>query len=197
MPQSQQAGDACFSHHEAIRLLEAVATGEQAALTAFYEKTSALVYSLALRILQEPLAAQDVTLEVYTQVWRSAAQYDVQRGTPLAWLYTITRTRALDRLRTRAQQQQREQSLALVSQVPDRQPGPAESSIINEAQRLVQNAMQGLPSEQREVIELAYYAGLSHRDIAARLAQPLGTVKTRIRLGMLHLRARLSPVIGD
>ena len=192
----QRDGEACLPTHEVTQLLQGITAGDQEALTTFYDRTSALVYSLALRMLREPVAAQDITLEVYAQVWRQASQYAPHRGTPIAWLYAMTRSRALDRLRTGARLHQREQPLELVLQVPDTQPGPAESSVTHEEQRLVQEALQSLLPEQREVIELVYFAGLSHRDIAAHLAQPLGPVKTRIRLGMLRLRERLSSALG-
>ena len=195
MPQSQDVRESHLPDDEEMAWLPAVAAGDQAAMALLYDRTSALVYGLGLRMRRDPVVAEDVTLEVYLQAWRQASQYDPQRGTLMAWLFTIARSRALDRLRAGSQRQQREQPLEAAFHLPDTHPGPEETSAVNQAQRLVQEALQSLAPEQREVIELAYFAGLSHRDIASVLAQPLGTIKTRIRLGMLHLRARLLPVV--
>jgi RNA polymerase sigma-70 factor (ECF subfamily) len=109
----------------------------------------------------------------------------------------ITRSRALDRRRASMLQQQREQSLDIELHLLDTTPGPAETSVAQQEYVLVQAALQSLPPEQRQVIELAYFSELSHRDIAEVLGLPLGTVKIRIRLGMLHLRVHLLPVIRE
>lgn len=176
-----------------VVLLQAIATGDEAAMATLYDATSAMVYGLALRILGDPTAAEEVTMEVYLQVWNQAAQYDAQRGTPNAWLCTITRSRALDQRRKSDRYHQREWPLEVVEHMPDTAPSPADLSVTQQEHILVHGALQRLPPEQREIIELAYFAGLSHRDIAERLGQPLGTVKTRIRLGMDHLRSHLLP----
>ena len=197
MPQSHDARAEGPSGGDLATLIQAVVAGDQMAMARLYDTTSALIYGLVLRILSDPSEAQDVTLEVYLQVWRQAAQYDPQRGTLLAWLGAIAHSRALDRRRMNRRHQQREEPLEMVAHVPEATPDPAEASVIRQQQHLVQEALQSLAPEQREAIELAYFAGLSHRAIATRLAQPLGTIKTRIRLGMQHLRARLVPVVGE
>lgn len=179
------------------QLLQAIATGDEAAMATLYDTTSAMVYGLALRILGDPTAAEEVTMEVYLQVWHQAAQYDEQRGMPSTWLLTITRSRAIDRRRSSARYQQREWPLEVAEHLPDGAPNPAEISATRQRHFLVQGALRNLPPEQREIIELAYFSGLSHRAIAELLGQPLGTVKTRIRLGMVHLREHLLPLVKD
>ena len=175
-------------------LIRQAAQGDQAALGALYDATSHLVYGLALRILGNTATAEEVTIEVYTQVWRQAAAYDPERGAPSAWLLTLTRSRAIDRLRSEAREPRQEQPLEMAAAVPTATPNPEEASVVAEQRRLVQAALATLAPEQREAIELAYFSGFSHSEIAARLGQPLGTVKTRIRQGMMKLRELLHPL---
>jgi RNA polymerase sigma-70 factor (ECF subfamily) len=189
----------------ALRLREAAlaalvaraAQGDHQALAALYDETSALVYGLALRILRDQQAAEDVTIDVYAQVYQQGSRYDANRGTPAAWLVTVTRSRALDRLRQETQRREREEPLEATPCLPSRTAGPEEDSATTEVWRLVQRALARLTPEQRQVIELAYYAGLSHHEIAAKLGQPLGTVKTRIRTGMMLLRERLRSLLPE
>ncbi len=184
------------SDTELVRVLCLMATGDQTALAHFYDMTSALVYGLTLRIVGDSDGAEDVTLEVYNQVWNQASRYEPQRGTPVAWLLTIARSRALDWRRVLHLRQQREAPLDVDAiQTSDTQPTPAEASLFSEQRAHVHAALASLAPEQREAIELAYYGGVSHRDIADHLQQPLGTIKTRIRLGMLHLRDRLAAFV--
>ncbi len=175
-------------------LIHQVAQGDQQALGTFYDATSPLVYGLALRILGNTATAEEVTLDVYTQVWRQAAVYNAQRGTPSAWLFMLTRSRAIDLVRSQAQEQKRIASLE-VAEMFTLVSTPEESSVAAEQRRLVQAAFAALTPEQREALELAYFSGLSQGDIAARLGLPLGTVKTRIRLGMMRLRELLRPLV--
>jgi RNA polymerase sigma-70 factor (ECF subfamily) len=175
-------------------LIHRIAHGDQQALGTFYDTTSSLVYGLALRIVGNAAAAEDVTLDVYMQVWRQAAVYNAQRGTPTAWLFMLTRSRAIDLLRSQMQEQKHTAALAgaetFTSAVT-----PEESTVVTERRRLVRTAFAALAPEQREVLDLAYFSGLSHGDIAARLSLPLGTVKTRIRLGIARLRELLHPLL--
>jgi RNA polymerase sigma-70 factor (ECF subfamily) len=177
-------------------LIVRLAHGEQQALAALYDATSAYVYGLALRIVQDQADAEDVTIEVYTQIYQQASHYDASRGTPLAWLLMLTRSRALDRRRHNAPHQQREAPLEMAASTPSTVPTPEEWSAERDVQRAVQNALALLSPEQRQVIEIAYYEGLSHREIAEKLGQPLGTVKTRIRTAMMALRDLLYPLIA-
>jgi RNA polymerase sigma-70 factor (ECF subfamily) len=179
-----------------ISLVQRVATGDQAALAALYDTTNRLVYGLVLRVLGDASSAEEVLLDVYTQVWRQAASYDINRGGPLAWLTTIARSRAIDRLRSGWQDQQRKEPLDALGDAPAAAASPEEMTVASERQRFVREALSSLTPEQREVIELAYYSGLSHSEIATKLNQPLGTVKTRTRLGMMKLREALGPLLG-
>lgn len=176
--------------HEQVALIRRVADGEERALSSLYDATSRLLYGLLLRMLNDTGAAEEVLLDVYTQVWRQAAQYDPRRGTPLGWLTTIARSRAIDRLRAGRSKEGRHESLDLSVQTATTE-NLEEAMTMRETQRTVRAALGTLPPEQREAIELAYYAGLSHSEIAAETGQPLGTVKTRIRLGMVRLREAL------
>lgn len=178
-----------------IAQIAQIATGDQAALAQFYELTNRMAFGLILRILSDRSTAEEVLLDVYTQVWRQAGHYNRERGTPLAWLTTIARTRALDRLRSGRQEMQRKESLEVVSEVRSFAADPEEAAASNEHQRLVRRALAKLTVEQRQILELAYFSGLSHSEIAAHLGQPLGTVKTRARLGMLKLKEMLAPMM--
>ena len=178
--------------HEAAALIRSVAQSDQHALAALYDSTSRLVYGLVLRILRDAGAAEEVLLDVYAQVWRQAAQYSERRGSPLAWLTTIARSRAIDRLRAGRHEEQRGQQLDLAVQTATTE-NLEEAMALRETQAKVRAALAALAPEQREVIELAYYSGMSHSEIAARTGQPLGTVKTRTRLGMMKLRELLAP----
>jgi RNA polymerase sigma-70 factor (ECF subfamily) len=172
-----------------------VAEGDQSALAALYDATNRVVFGLVLRILSDRSTAEEVLLDVYTQVWRQAALYDRKRGAPLAWLMTIARSRAIDRFRSGRMDQQSRESLDDLGHLSSNSLNPEENTALSERQRLVRSALNTLSAEQREVIELAYYGGLSHSEIALRLGQPLGTVKTRTRLGMMKLREALTPML--
>jgi RNA polymerase sigma-70 factor, ECF subfamily len=178
-------------------LVERVASGDQSALAALYDATNRLIYSLVLRVLGDMSSAEEVLMDVYTQVWRQAASYDANRGAPLAWMATIARSRAIDRLRSGWQDQHRKEPLDVLGDAPANAASPEESAVASERQRFVREALDLLTPEQRQVIELAYYSGLSHSEIAEKLNQPLGTVKTRTRLGMMKLREALAPLLGE
>jgi RNA polymerase sigma-70 factor, ECF subfamily len=173
--------------------MRASAAGDQAGFTKFYDATQRQVYGLLMRMLKNPASAEEVMLDVYLQVWRQAASYDTSRGSVLAWLMTITRSRALDRLRASANQMRESDDLETVSlTVAAETDTPEESSLLNERSKLVRQALAQLTPEQRLLIETAYFEGLSHGELAERFALPLGTVKTRIRSGMTVLRKELS-----
>ena len=177
-------------NQELTALIKSLASGDQSAMTPLYDSTSRLVYGLVLRILNEAPAAEEVLLDVYTQVWRQASRYDETRGAPLAWLTTIARSRAIDRLRSGMHEQRLKQPLESADTFMAAA-STGDFTIASEMQKLVRAALETLPTEQREVIELAYYGGFSHSEIAVKLGQPLGTIKTRTRLGMMKLREAL------
>jgi RNA polymerase sigma-70 factor (ECF subfamily) len=167
-------------------LARKVAARDRTAFLALYDRYAARVYGLCLRMLQEPSAAEEVSQETFLKLWSRAGQFDPRRGALLSWLLTIARRSALDRLRREARRPlyQPADVEELFEQIAD------PSSETEEARwRSLRLALQQLPREQRAAIELAYYQGLSHREIAEFLDTPLGTVKTRIRLGMQRLRA--------
>jgi RNA polymerase sigma-70 factor (ECF subfamily) len=177
-------------------LLARVAAGDQGAFGRLYDQSSTLLFALAFRVLGDREAAADLLQDVYLEVWNKRVAYDADRGSPTAWLVTMTRSRAIDRLRSRTAKghgvtDSLEQSPAM--QLPDQNPSPLEASAGNEIQRLVGKALAELPPPQRQALELAYYQGLSHSEIAAKLNEPLGTVKTRIKLGMDKLKTVLRP----
>lgn len=175
------------------QLIAQTAQGDQAALATLYDRTSSQVYGLALKILDNREAAEEVTLDVYTQVWRQAHTYDETRGTPGGWLMTIARTRAIDRFRAGAAERGRIQSLDAVEFFVSDGKTPEPDLAGQERRRYVQQALALLTAEQREAIALAYFYGFSQSEIADKLKLPLGTVKTRMRLGMIKLREALAP----
>jgi RNA polymerase sigma-70 factor, ECF subfamily len=192
-PEPRANVQAAETRHAA--LIREAAAGDQQALASLYDATSRAVYGLLLRILGDASAAEEVLLDVYAQVWRQADAYSAERGTPLAWLTTIARSRAIDRLRRGRLEQQRTGPLDLTTaQIAAAGASVEEEVEAREKGAIVRAALDALVPEQREVIELAYYGGMSHSEIAAARGLPLGTVKTRTRLGMMRLREMLRPV---
>ncbi len=174
-------------------LIMRVAAGDQLAMTSLYDTSSRVLYGLLLRTLNEHALAEEVLLDVYVQVWRQAGSYDEARGSPMAWMLTIARSRAIDRLRSGRQELLLRESFEWFEENARSEIDVEETAAIAEVQGRVRDALETLPAEQREVIELAYYLGMSHSEIALQLEQPLGTVKTRMRLGMMKLRDILQP----
>ena len=172
--------------------LAGIARGEQQALARLYDESSSLVYSVALKILENPADAEEISLDVFMQVWRRAADYSPDRGSPTAWLVMLARSRALDRLRSQQTRRGRESAFELRIDPVAPGPTPEEASWIAEQRDQLRTILDELGPEQRTVIELAFYEGLSHSDLAQRLKLPIGTIKTRIRLGMSKLRQRLT-----
>lgn len=174
-------------------LIVRTAQGDQASFTILYDASSPYVFGLVMRILGDREAAEEVTLDVYSQLWRQARSYDASRGTPGSWVMTLARTRAIDRFRAGYLERGRQAPLETAAELPGEGSNPEQQTVGLERQRLVQQAMAMLTVEQREAIALAYYWGLSQSEIADKLKLPLRTVKTRVRLGMQKLREILAP----
>lgn len=160
-----------------------------------YDRHARPIYSLALRILGDATEAEDIVQEVFSQAWKQAARYSASRGAVAAWLMTLARSRAIDRLRAKRARPGDVSDERVAGQLVDAGP-PADSLVLSSEQvARVRAALDELPLLQRAAIELAYYEGLTHAEIADRLEQPLGTVKTRIRLAMLKLRDVLAGTV--
>lgn len=170
---------------DALALLSAIQSGSQDAMAAFFDRYSKMVYSIALRVLNDSSEAENVMQEIFFQVWRNPRAYDAARGSLGAWLVVVARNRAIDKLRRRKPAD----SVDLFAL-------PSSINLAQEAERglllgKIRGAMDGLPAEQRGAIELAFFEGLSHSEIAAKTGDPLGTVKTRIRLALIAIRKEL------
>jgi RNA polymerase sigma-70 factor, ECF subfamily len=170
-------------------LLEAVAEGSQDAMAAVFDRYSRIVYCIALRVLREPGLAEDVMQEVLLQVWKRPQSFVAQRGNLAAWLSVVTRNRAIDLLRKRSPMDQ----LAPLDEM--RLCDPRDMALSSEQGWLmdkVRTALGTLPAEQQAPLELAYFQGLSHTEIAQKTGSPLGTVKTRIRAGLMTIRKAMT-----
>jgi RNA polymerase sigma-70 factor (ECF subfamily) len=175
--------------------VQEVQKGNPDALARLYDASSPALYTLALRILGNPADAEEVLLDTFEQVWRTAHRFDPVRGSVWQWLMLLTRSRALDRLRSMAGRRLREQfPISDQPELSSPVPLPEETIAASQQQYLLQQALSALPLEQRKPLELAYFSGLTHTEIAAALGVPLGTIKTRIRSAMDKLRVALSPI---
>jgi RNA polymerase sigma-70 factor (ECF subfamily) len=172
--------------------LARISDGDHEALAELYDRRGRAVYSLALRIVRDQRDAEEIVQDVFTQAWRQSNRYSESRGSVIAWLLTVTRSRALDRLRGRRSRPEAQSETEPMVDIADAAATPDERFAWAARAERVQAALEALPFLQRLVIELAFYEGLTHSEIAARLEQPLGTVKTRIRQGLLKLRDELS-----
>lgn len=171
-------------------LLRAVARRDEQALASLYDRYRVILFGLLARILNSREEAEDVLQEVFVQVWRRAADFDEQRGRPFTWLVTLARSRAIDRLRSLAARQRATDAAARNS--PDEVSDAASDTLHSEQRQIVQRALAQLPEEQKQTLLLAYFEGLTQSEIATRLSTPLGTVKTRMRSGMIKLRELLA-----
>jgi len=176
---------------ETSALIARIAAGDRDAFSRFYDLLAPTAFGLIRRVLRDPEAAAEVLQEVFWQVWREASQYDARRGSPEAWLVMRAKTRAIDRLRSIRRRDRTfvapgDESVARSSEEPAENP-----AVVAEDRSLIQSALAQLPEPQRRVIELAFFDGLTQSEIAARLGEPLGTVKTRARLGLERLRGAL------
>ncbi|MEO1348079.1 MAG: sigma-70 family RNA polymerase sigma factor [Cyanobacteria bacterium J06635_15] len=177
-----------------LPLIRQIIERDQTALSQLYDRYARVMYALAFKMLGSVEEAEEVVLDVFSQVWRDAHRYDASRSRVDAWLFMITRSRALDRLRKRQRQSKVMEVVAVAARASDADAMslPEENLLIAERRAQVTTAMVQLPPEQRQMIELAYFQGLSQSEIAQRTGLKLGTVKTRIRLGLNKLRKCLN-----
>lgn len=178
-------------------LLAGVRAGREVALSDLFRATSGRVLGLALRMLGDRHAAEEVVLDVFDRVWRSVDTFDADRGSPLVWLLGMTRNRCIDGLRRRAKTPDADDIASWATSLGHRDPGPDEWVLRDERAALVRAAAQALPRGQREAITAAYFGGLSQSEIAQTLDVPLGTVKSRIRKGLAGLRLALDPLENE
>lgn len=181
-----------------IELIQRIGRGDRACFEEFYNRHSCLVYSTAYKVLNNADDAQDVTQDVMFMVWEKSPMYEESRGKPLSWAVTMTRNKAIDRLRSvqrrlRLKDDVEKENLPLLrGGAEDR---PADRLDAGEQRQIVRSAVMKLNHEQREVIEMAYFSGLTQLEISKRLKTPLGTVKARIRRGMLRLKKIVGPAL--
>jgi RNA polymerase sigma-70 factor, ECF subfamily len=171
------------------------ASRDESALAALYDESSQLVYTVAMRILQDEADASEVVLDVYKQIWDAASRFDDQRGSAAAWIVILARSRAMDRRRFQTARMRIAVKVEELPEVMSTQPSPESLAIASQSSRSVMRALADVPLEQRQALELAFFAGLSHSEIADRLGEPLGTVKTRIRLAVGRLRELLKDTV--
>jgi len=178
-------------------LMARLATGDVEALEALYDRYGMLVYSTALRVAREVHLAEDITQEVFLRIWRHPDRYVPQRGSFVPWLLSVARNGAVDRVRSRGRRQRHE----IGGEVPERglstsdRDDPALMAELADERQRVRQALSRLPAKQRQTIEMAYFGGYTQQEIAVLTSEPLGTVKTRIRLGMQKLRLLLLPEV--
>lgn len=175
-----------------LDVIRRVASADQGALGELYDATSPTVFGLVRRIVGDYSAAEEVTIDVYTQVWRLASAYSEDKGSPVTWLLMIARSRAIDHLRSRARrvkEQERPIEVAFDHSHPG--PDPEAAAISGKRRQIVRDILANLEPEQVAMLQLAFFEGLSHGEIASKTGIPLGTVKTRIRAGMMRMRELL------
>jgi RNA polymerase sigma-70 factor (ECF subfamily) len=173
-----------------VDLLKAIAARDEAALGRIYDRYRVILFGVLLRILNDRAEAEDVLQEVFLQVWRRASDFDENRGRPFTWLVTLARSRGIDRLRALASRER--VALAGVKEADEEFSDAASDAVRSEQRGVVNKALAQLPEEQKRPLMLAYFDGLTQSEIAAQLGAPLGTVKTRMRSGMIKLRELLS-----
>ncbi len=177
--------------HDSIALIKEMANGSREAFRQFYQKHASLAYTFAMRILQSPSDSEDLLQEVFMQVWRQASRYSKERGNPEAWLITITRSRAIDKVRSK---RRADKGVQKVEDHVKTATEASESSVASKslAKLTVSGALTELNAEQKEVVELAYFDGYTQTEISEKLGIPLGTVKTRVRSALKKLRGVLT-----
>lgn len=182
------------SEKDWLGLVQAVAARDQLALHALYERTHRIVFTLAVRIVNNRQTAEEVTLDVFHDVWRRAGSYDATGGSVVGWIMNQARSRAIDRLRF--EQRKKRVSPPAEALPPAIAAGDPEASLdVREQARVLREALRVLTSDERQAIETAFFSELTYQEVAAKLSQPLGTVKTRVRSGLGKLRQALDKTV--
>jgi RNA polymerase sigma-70 factor (ECF subfamily) len=179
-----------------VESLRAIARGDEQSLAALYDRYSRILFSLAQRILNDREEAEDVLQEVFLQVWKTASTFDEKRGRPFTWLAVMTRSRAIDRLRSQASRRRVIDESGQIVTVQDDSSDGWQAIEHSERREVVSAALRQLPEAQRRALLLAYFEGLSQTEIAEQTGTPLGTVKTRMRSAMIRLRELLPGEAG-
>src|SRR5262249_52242029 len=174
-----------------LALLNRIVARDESAVGELYDRHARLLYGLILRILRDRAEAEEVLQEVFVQVWTRAETYNVALGTPAAWLVRIARNPAIDRLRANSVRARTVEATPLPPPVES----PEARAAMNERQQAVARALEALPVEQRQLIEQAYFLGLTQSELAERFGLPLGTVKTRVRTGLMTLKRELQGIV--
>jgi RNA polymerase sigma-70 factor (ECF subfamily) len=181
-------------------LILLVTQGDQYALEALYERYARAVYSFSLRIVGDAQVAEEILQEVFVRAWQQGGSFQSARGSLITWLLSITHNLSIDEVRRRKRRPQKaesEEPESILAGLPDEGPNVEEEVWLSSLRVSIQDALQQLPAAQREAIELAYFQGLTQREIADTPGEPLGTIKTRMRLGMLKLREQLGPMVSE
>ncbi len=180
-----------------IELLRKIGLGDRDSLSDLYDRYSTVLYSVALRVLNNQTEAEDLLQDVFIQIWEKASLYDPSRGKPLTWVISLTRNRSIDRLRSLQRRHRLKEDVEKENNAL--QPGsPSDTRkelFANETSRVIRAAVMQLSDQQRQAIELAYFSGLTQNEIALKLDEPLGTIKARIRRGMIRLKEMLTDVV--
>ncbi len=177
-------------------LLRRIAGGDRFAFSDFYNQYSGLLFSIAVKVLNDSREAEDVLQEVFMQIWNKADTYDLLLGKPASWAVTLTRNKAIDRVRASQRRSKLlEQATVEAGVLPDDSPSANERLYGKENAEMIRSVVAALPSDQKRAIELAFFSGLTQDEIAKTLQEPLGTIKARIRRGMLKLREKLEGFI--
>ena len=176
------------------QLMAAICKGEESAIEALYERYHRYAYSLAYRILRDQVAAEDIVQDAFLSIWRKASSYQAQNGSVQSWIQAIVHHRAIDKIRASAHRDYQWTPLQADNEQdpPSEQPDVWEQAWQSEQHRIIREVMVEIPSEQRMVIELAYFGGLTHAEISEQCHIPLGTVKGRMRLGLQKMKALLA-----
>ena len=182
------------SEQEWVRLVQAIAAGDEQALHALYEQTHRIVFTLTMRIIGNRETAEELTLDVFHDVWRRASAYDPASGSVIGWMMNQARSRAIDRLRFE-QRKKRVPDHADTSVTIAPSSSPHDVLDARDQGRVLRDALQVLTNDERQAIETAFFSELTYREVAAKFNQPLGTVKTRIRSGLEKLRQALAGVV--